>query len=389
MPMNLTDAGIDAALPAVTGPVVLQWQFYTSDTDFFNYLNVFPDLDQSRTVDPGQGTEIRDNGDAQIYQGVLYWAKREAGTITRYQRDASGKMVAGATVNFSGLGIADATSFIILSESKAYLFDADGLKLLKFNPTTMTIIDGSTDISTLARDGYDHYILSDSYEAHKRGDRLFVPVAWAAAPVFRQAAGVLVIDTNTDQVVRMIDDERCTGIYNTVETPNGDIYLFQSLTSSALQFLTQDKPSCALRIPAGQDTLDANYLLNLSALTGNRVVQGAIPDGQGGFFLKVFHSERANTTDPAELYDATGYSNWRHWHYNPTTNTASEIANTPFDSSSVRYYDLGDGRIYTPVAEYDADTEKYKTTYFEVAANGQLTQRISVNGWAETVGIVK
>ncbi len=388
-PIDLSDAGIDGGTPEASGPIVLQWQFYTSDSDFFNYLNVFPDLDKSRAVDPKQGTEIRDNGDAQVYKGVLYWAKREIGTITRYERDASGAMVAGATVNFSALGITDATDFIIVSETKGYLFDSEGLKLIKFNPSTMTIVEGTTDISMLARDGFTHYIMSNSFEAHVRGSRLYVPVAWVANRAYKQSSGVLVIDTNSDQVVRMNEDERCAGVYNTVEAPNGDIYLLQSLTSATLQLLTQQKPSCALRILAGQDTLDPTFNLNLSALVGNRAVQGGIPDGKGGFYVKVFYAERVSSTDPADLYDASGNSNWRHWHINPVTNTATEITVTPFDSSSVRYYDLGDGRIYTPVAEYDEKSEKYKTTYFEIGQDVQPTQRISVNGWSETVGIVK
>jgi hypothetical protein len=45
------------------------------------------------------------------------------------------------------------------------------------------------------------------------------------------------------------------------------------------------QPTCVLRVRAGESSFDRDYELNLSGLGSGSAANGAIPDGDSGFFF--------------------------------------------------------------------------------------------------------
>ena len=65
-----------------------------------------------------------------------------------------------------------------------------------------------------------------------------------------------ILDTETDEVLNVAEDERCAEAYMTVKAPDGDIYFFPSAGSSAEHFFGADKGnSCVLRFKPDADEL--------------------------------------------------------------------------------------------------------------------------------------
>ncbi|MEY4544687.1 MAG: hypothetical protein RL685_882 [Pseudomonadota bacterium] len=93
-------------------------------------------------------------------------------------------------------------------------------------------------------------------------------------------------------------------------------------------------PSCALRINANQDVFDPSFTLNLSELTGGAAAQGAAPDGNGGFVFA--------TVDAARYADKENdeFTFWAMWRYDGTAGTAERVADFPWWTGAIRYYQI-------------------------------------------------
>lgn len=74
-----------------------------------------------------------------------------------------------------------------------------------------------------------------------------------------QRTGVLVVNTDSDTVIAFHEDERCDMAGDIVVDDNGDLY-FGTTYSADLSSLRAGPLGCALRIKAGQDAFDPDYL---------------------------------------------------------------------------------------------------------------------------------
>jgi hypothetical protein len=351
-----------------------------------SYLSVAPGLDAETQVETRKGLEVQTSF-PHVHGGALYVPGGYGSpTITRYTLDG-GKLTRGETLSFAALGLrgVDGYNITIVSDTKAYVFDAPGLRAIAWDPSAMTLPGVEIDLSGLEREGYSAEVIGAPFAARRRGDRLLLPVGWwdqDYAPL--EAAGLLVIDTASDEVVTIDEDDRCAGAFTSVELASGDIYFFQSwLATMTLHTASTPKPSCALRIRAGAEEIDADGYLDLSALAGGRAANGGIPDGGEGFYFMAFHEERVTSTDPTELQNASLESNWHYWHFDPEAGEAREVTTLPWIVAGEWYFQLEDGRVFHPANVQDKATGASTTTLMEMTGGSDPVPTISVEGMVE------
>jgi hypothetical protein len=315
----------------------------------------------------------------------IFVPHEDAPSLTRYELDESDALQEGPTVSFAGVGYAaamDSFNLPFVSESKAYAFDAPNSLAHLWNPSTMTLLDGQIDISTIQRDGFVARIAADADAARRQGDLLFVPVGWedAVTEDTRPASGMLVIDTRTDTLVKFLEDERCTEFQSSIQTPNGDIYFFPSEHGIVtLSGANPEYPSCVLRIRAGESDFDPDFLLNLATITGRPIACCGAWAGGSDVLVPVLYEERIMISDRRELWSESN-NDYRYWRINLDTRASREITSLPFfNSGGPNVYELADGRVFRALTLRPEDGPD-ESTLLELTAGEEPAMGASFQG---------
>jgi hypothetical protein len=143
----------------------------------------------------------------------------------------------------------------------------------------MALTGKQIDLATISRDGWTANLVFEFSGPRRRGANLLIPLGWQDQDGnARYASGLLTIDTGTDEVVSIDDDERCGETYASVEAPGGDIYFFPPDWSSTQHYFAEmHQPTCVLRVRAKETTFDKTYELDLSA-TSSRILRSKLVD---------------------------------------------------------------------------------------------------------------
>lgn len=282
-------------------------------------LETFDALDDGIEID-GYVTPV-------VHDGAVYVADSVAPQITRYDLDDANELVEGETVSFLGTGVEGAWNLTVVSDGKAYVFDAPSQRAVAWNPSTMLLTGEEVDLQNPDLDGYDAWYWVDA--AKVRNGKLIVPAEYSNAEGGVRASHLVVIDTATDEVTKFVSDERCQPQHVAIELDNGDIHYFPNQGTVIDYYLDVAAPRptmCSLRVRGGADEFDPDYVLDLGALVGGDEqsgggVQGAFPDGRGGLYFAVADEERYADAEN------NGYSFFDLWHYDFEEATA--VPNQP------------------------------------------------------------
>ncbi len=316
------------------------------------YLITTSDLSARQFDVRGQGLELPGFLFPFSHQDAIFVPNEDGPTLTRYALGAGGALEEGITLSFASRGYAaamDSFNFPVLSATKAYAFDPPNSRVHLWNPTAMTLLPGEIDISMIQREGFVARIAADADAARQQGNLLFVPVGWedALTEDARPVSGLLVIDTETDTVVKLLEDERCTEFQSSVRTASGDLYFFTSEHSIVtLSGQNTDYPSCALRIRAGESDFDPDFVLNISELTSRPIGCCGVWAGGESVYVPVLYEERVMVSDRRELWSESN-NDYRYWRIDLGSNEAREITSLPFfNSGGPNVYELPDGLVY-------------------------------------------
>lgn len=276
------------------------------------------------------GFQVADSQLLVAHGSSVFVTDGAAPVLQRYNLDASGRLVPGPSLSFASVGVPAVLGWrlVIVSDSKAYLFDEETERAYVWNPQTMQLTGASFSVAVGAREGYDFAFAPR--EARLRGDVLFVPAYWYEENEFfsLRTTAALVIDTTRDRVIQLAEDERCAA-FSLAMQPSGDIYAFPDGFFAQEFYLDRPvprRPLCALRIRAGQVGFDPSYVLDLGALVGGDevsggAVQGGIADGLGGIYLSVADERRY-------LDGADGV--FKLWRWDLQSGVAEEVPDMPY-----------------------------------------------------------
>lgn len=309
------------------------------------YLVTTDSFDETTVVDSTDGPSLLGGVVPTVRNGAVYAPDTGSPVITRYAPGVAGRLEKGAELSFASVGMTEVLSWHIhvVSNDKAYVFDPAGPRLIVWNPETMTLTGEQIDLPMLERSGWVPNLVFEHSGPSARGDELLIPLGWQDQDGnSRFASGLLVINTATDTVIEVDEDERCGESYASVTAPNGDVYFFPPDWSAAPHFLADlHQPTCVLRVPVGSTRFEDGFALDLSQLGSGSAASGAVPDGAGGFFF---------TGVDEELWDGgdnEGGAFWRTYHYDFASGASRLISTLPLWSGQLYYVNVG-GEYFIP-----------------------------------------
>lgn len=358
-----TSAGGDG-----TGPLYLIATSFSAGDETETYLVTADSFDEGTTIDPTDGPKLLGGVVPLVRNGSVFVPDANGPVIVRYDVNADDKLVRGAELSFAGVGMTEIMSWHVyaISDTKAYVFDPAGPRIVVWNPSTMALAGVQIDLPTISRDGWTPNLVFDLSGPRRRGANLLIPLSWQDQDEnSRFASGVLTIDTEADEVVTVDDDERCGEAYTSVEAPGGDLYFFPPDWSSTQHYFAEmHQPTCVLRVRGNETTFDETYQLDLSALGSGSAAAGAVPDGQTGIFF--------TTVDDALWADRenNGYTYWRFWHYDFASESSREVTSLPVWAGQPYYVEVG-GAFFIPYWKETATG--YRTTIYRTSGSDDPT----------------
>ncbi len=351
------------------------------------------------------GLEVDGWASPSSYDGNVFIPHGADPSITKFTVGADGTLEEGDTVSFAGEGVTYVGTGPLVGETlvrrdKAYLFDSS-FRAIVWNPERMELgdreIDFSSTLKSIVADapGYTPQIFVEPGFVKQVGKLMFVPVRWndwsAETPdrIIYPLGGLLILDTERDEVVHLLTDPRIIDTIYTVVSDAGDLYLFTGAFGASFNVaFGLQVPAGVLKIKNGETQFDPDYYLNLEQRLGGR--PATTPSGGRGteVYLKVFYEEEA------DIYDTDGKvkseivaepwsllsSGWRYWRIDlEDPGTAEVIEELPWGGTDGYFYRIPEeDRLFLAVLNGAKGTLKGMTLY--EADGATFTESISVPG---------
>ena len=240
-------------------------------TGFINMVDASVD----GSITNANGAEIAPSSGVFAYNGYVYTTgSRDNDKIAKYavNEDSSLSKVAETTV-FQGGGSIPAC-IIFVDDTKAYVTLAGVGELLVFDPTDLSITK-RIDLSAYAMDADGEFGGDDTNPEPSGGvirdGKLYLGLGQIdSLSTFycRGKASLLIIDTDTDEILKHISDDRTcvTGAispnHGLILDENGDIYVNNTASFGYYPGLN----SGFLRIKNGEDDFDPDYYFSITDL---------------------------------------------------------------------------------------------------------------------------
>ncbi len=327
-------------------PLYLAMTRVWDDTTTTSYLHVLTSLDAGTEVDTKQALEL--SGPAKLFSYGKQWfavGQGDSPTITRYSLDDRGRLAKGDSISLQPFGVQDLwDSLYFVSAEKAYYPDTSGSQLIVWNPTTMEVT-GTVQLPETVRDGYLSYY---GITPITRGKSLIFSVGWfdwLTNDTILPESGLVVLDTETDTVARFDSDERCAGITQAIQLPNGDAYFVSSAMASAAHQLERlEQAPCALRVRAGEDAFDAEYSAELPGLSGEALIGEPAPGAGNTLLLRALDAALVEVTEETHTWDFTGQAEWRWLSWDVTSDEVTSLDELPAATADAFWFRL-DGKV--------------------------------------------
>jgi hypothetical protein len=275
------------------------------------------ELDVSRAVEIGGAAAIfgRDG------RSLFAVGSSDSPVVTRYEVGDDGALVAGPQLSFANTGISSAFKrpglVPFISDTKAYWLDDTTQQAIIWNPAEM-VIEGELSLAAAARDGF---VFELNERAILRDDGLlFVGADHRTADDGEAGvAVVLVIDTASDRLVEVLEDQRCGNMEHLVLDASGTIYAGTGAVGAVLHAL--DRPAgypapCLLRILPGTRTFDASFHVSIASLVGGRSAGRLVAGRNGQAFVLALDEAQLDFQIGADTemwapWEATAWQWWR------------------------------------------------------------------------------
>lgn len=237
------------------------------------YLSVLPSLEPT-TLDLSQALEVSGLSRAFTHDGAIFAMDGETGQIARYEVDEQLRISEKGRFSMANLGITGFSSaFAFISPTRAYYVDVTNLQVVVWNPEAMEI-SGTFSIADLARED----LIISAATPQVGGDRVIVPIGWSnlAQGAFHPAVGLLVLDAQANELIAILEDNRCAVGGGGFFDDQGDFYVIGDTSDGVYEaFGPAAVPkACLLRLPAGASEFDSEFIERLSDLAENPFFSG-------------------------------------------------------------------------------------------------------------------
>jgi hypothetical protein len=353
-----------------------------------SYVALVPSLERSVAIDYGQVLEVSSASSIFGPEKGSFFAVGldEAPTITRYDITSDARFVERETLDLANYGLGymwrDPGLVPFLSESKAYVIDAAELQVVIWDPAAMVVL-GSFSIDGVA--DADYPVTRFEPDPTFRGDELLIVATHSTADATAPFSTLISLDTKNDRVTRVVREERCGGLWDSVKDAKGDVYFATGVWDATQnRVLGSDVAAapCLLRVKAGDSGFDPDYTVDPASI-GGYAAGGLVSGGGNAAYIKVL-DETALPPIRAEDFNAVwSGAVWQWWRFElGSSRVATPVTSLPLSNGGGGELSV-DGKTY--VRNTDADFSR--TTLLDMSADGDPIEQLSLRGYP--YGIVR
>jgi hypothetical protein len=302
--------------------------------------------------------------------------------ITRYDLAADGTLKPAGVLSFANFGVGatySTRSLIFIAPDKAYFLDDTTLQAITFDPSGMTT-GKAIDLGALKQTGY---LTNFSYNIPVRGTQIVIPALYYNSSYSRTIAqtSLALLETSDDSVTT-ISDSRC-GVFSTVAEKNGDLYFGTDTYAVAIHRIAPAAApdGCLLRMKAGANVFDPDFLVAISSLTGGQPGGAAVPADGDSLWVRAFDERLAMVTPVTSALTLLAAPAWRWWKVDPKSSTAAQSPFAP-GAGEVKYFTV-EGHAWAGNPNQDYTT----STLLDMTSPGAPIAGVVVKG--QPSGIVK
>lgn len=297
------------------------------------------DMFDGRHINNDNAVEVESIGRLWTTGGYMYTGLRTEPTFVKYEVGEDLSLTELDTVNFMSTGASRIDiGQVWISPTKAYFLWGGTLMGVVWNPSTM-VIEDTIDLSGAELDGYEGLMLLQGvflFEHAVHEDRAFVSTLYSSGSdgIYYPGMNVVVFDTENDEVLKVISDDRCYGASTMVKDDNGDIYVSSyGYAGRIFQAEGYDyKPTCILRINAGEDEFDPDFFVSFPDLMGGKESTRWYPvNGRYSYTIAI---DRADLEASEQPFNTEG----EIWMVDIVERTAKKVEGLPNSSA---FYSLG------------------------------------------------
>lgn len=333
----------------------------------------------NEALDPQKGLKFSGYGEVDVMGDYVYITEDEPKTITRYSF-VNGALVKGPSVSFAGRGV-DYLGTDIISPERALVANAPAMKLIEWNPTTMTITS-EHDLSALKKPGWGHEY-RDGFYRKDDGKFFFYWAYTNDRKTFLNefTAGVFDTKTNTLKVIHDPSTPMTAGFGGWLDE-QGDLYMFADNFGLFTKFggYPNPKEAALLRVKKGEDQLDPTYKKLLAPTLSGREPWGLYYAGDGLAYTTAIDPSIINNYGSVfELIFAPVH---KGYIVDLKNDSAKEIPNVPLTGMGFESFNVN-GRLLVPRTSGKVkvfDIEASQCTVYEISKDATATPLFSLPG---------
>lgn len=288
--------------PNPTNPAVLVVGQVYSPEAYNTYVGIFPEVPEG-DVD---FAAFREFGNANVHTDGGYVFVEEEGVMQRFAVNEALQLVDGPRFGWQDFGVSaiNTTSTVFVSPERAYTLAPDLGILIEWNPQTMERT-GTREVDLPERPlGMETF----AYDGRIAGDQVIwnlFSADWDSIVPY-PAVTLVFADVEGNAPVRIVEDDRCIPGGPSYVDDNGDYYL-QAGAFYGYFFVygpsTENARTCVLRVRAGEQALDPDYVVDYRALTGSYVNDPWYHVSGSQYFARAWDPEVPFPENPDDFYD--------------------------------------------------------------------------------------
>lgn len=258
---------------AAQGPAILVTGLIPSLDGFVLYVGALPELPTGELSYSRFREFTAQDGYVYTHGGYVYVWDGQAREMTRFSVDEAYELVEGPRVSFAAR-LPGSSHHVFISPTRAYSLSSDLDEVLVWDPEAM-LITGSIPMQMPQRPA-----TMESFAYYSPGQIMGDKVIWEVVSadsndnIAHPSTLLAIANTDNEEPVRFIEDTRCVGGGGGRVDEQGNYYVRAGALwgqYAAFGEGSQSVRTCLLRINAGEETFDPDFMVDFRELTGSYV----------------------------------------------------------------------------------------------------------------------
>lgn len=343
------------------------------------YVAVLPALVPGE-VDYDRALEVPGRADVWVWDDTVFIAQAQSPEVSRYSVTNDLQLVEEAgRLSFAALGVTSAQFWnaIWLTPEKAYMNNIGGLEYIVWNPRSMQIVGSVAHPPLEERPGFVVRNSSTNRGSVIRDGKLYHTYYWTDENFerYQPDSRIAVYDVATDALLDVIEAP-CPGLDVATRDAEGNLYFSSWTGLPGLSLVLGEPTSCAVKIPAGSDTIDPGWTLSWPDITEGRHAAALRYQGEGHGLVSVFHHERVPYDASSDAFELIGTENWQTWRVDLAARSAAPLDGIAANSGAIYAEPIG-GSVYALVP-----TQDYLSSQIYQVDGDRAQPLFSTRGWA-------